>query len=255
MKLKILGCSGGIGAGSYTTSMLLETDVLIDAGTGVGKLDIAELMQIDHIFITHAHLDHVASIPFLVDTVGHRRNKPITVYAIQETLDVLQQHLFNWKVWPDFNVIPTKNAPYMQFCPISVGTMINLNGCKITPLPANHSIPAVGFQLNSGKKSLVFTGDTTSNNDFWVVVNQIENLGYLIIESAFSNQDIELAIKSKHLCPSLLADELQKLTKPDIEIYITHLRQEITDLTMHEIASCVSKFNPQQLINDQVIEF
>ena len=70
MKLRILGCSGGIGGDLRTTSMLLDQDVLIDAGTGVGDLSVAELAQIDHIFVTHSHMDHVASIPFIADTVG-----------------------------------------------------------------------------------------------------------------------------------------------------------------------------------------
>src|SRR4030095_8830464 len=80
MKLKILGCSGGIGGDLRTTSMLLDDDVLIDAGTGVGDLSVPELTRIDHIFVTHSHMDHVTSIPFLADTVGGMRTKPITVH-------------------------------------------------------------------------------------------------------------------------------------------------------------------------------
>ena len=85
MKLRILGCSGGIGSDSDTTSMLIDSDILIDAGTGVGNLSLEELIQIDHIFVTHSHLDHIVFIPFLVDTVGFIRKKPITIYATQST--------------------------------------------------------------------------------------------------------------------------------------------------------------------------
>ena len=78
MRLRVLGCSGGIGGRHLrTTSFLLDSDILIDAGTGVGDLTLAELSQIDSIFITHSHLDHVTSIPFLVDTVGGMRSKPL----------------------------------------------------------------------------------------------------------------------------------------------------------------------------------
>ncbi|MFD2272138.1 MBL fold metallo-hydrolase [Undibacterium arcticum] len=59
--------------------MLLDDDVLIDAGTGVGDLTLDEMVRIDHVFVTHSHLDHICSIPFLVDTVGHRRNTPLMV--------------------------------------------------------------------------------------------------------------------------------------------------------------------------------
>lgn len=70
MKLRILGCSGGIGGQLRTTSMLLDNDILIDAGTGVGNLSFKQLTRINHVFVTHSHLDHVSHIPFLVDTVG-----------------------------------------------------------------------------------------------------------------------------------------------------------------------------------------
>ena len=97
MRLRILGCSGGISGNLRTTSMLLDRDVLIDAGTGVGDLSLGELSAIDHIFVTHAHMDHVGFIPLLVDTVNPVRDKPITIHATAETIEILRQHLFNWK--------------------------------------------------------------------------------------------------------------------------------------------------------------
>ncbi len=254
MKLKILGCSGGIGSGSHTTSMLLDEDILIDAGTGVGELDFDKLMYIDHIFITHSHLDHVVSIPFLVDTVGCVRDKPITIYATHPTLEILKQHLFNWAIWPDFSQIPNSRTPYMRYESISIGETIDLQGRKITPLPANHTVPAVGFQLDSGQASLVFTGDTTTNNALWGILNKIENFRYLIIETAFCNQKKDIAIRSKHLCPSMLAEELEKLEQ-DVEIYITHLKRGEAELTMREIQACAGKFNPRRLMNNQLFEF
>jgi len=254
MKLKILGCSGGIGSGSHTTSMLLDEDILIDAGTGVGELDFDKLMYIDHIFITHSHLDHVVSIPFLVDTVGYMRDKPITIYAIQPTLEVLEQHLFNWAIWPDFTKIPNSQSPYMRYESVSIGETVDLQGRKITPLPANHTVPAIGFQLDSGQASLVFTGDTTTNNALWEILNKIENFRYLIIETAFCNQKKDIAIRSKHLCPSMLAEELEKLEQ-DVEIYITHLKRGEAELTMREIKACAGKFNPRRLMNNQLFEF
>jgi ribonuclease BN (tRNA processing enzyme) len=131
---------------------------------------------------------------------------------------------------------------------------VTLNGREITPLPANHVIPSVGYQLNSGKKSLVFTGDTTTQDDFWKVVNRIDNLGYLIIETAFPNAETDLAVLSKHLCPSLLAKELEKL-RLDPQIYITHLKPDEGELTMQEISNSVKGLPPMVLMNGQVFEF
>lgn len=253
MKLRILGCSGGIGGTLRTTSMLLDHDILIDAGTGVGDLSIEELLRIDHVFLTHSHLDHVTSIPFLVDSVGWMRTTPLTVHAIEPTIEILRQHLFNWKLWPDFTQIPDVSKPFMRYQPISVGKTVSIDGRQLTPLPANHVVPAVGFRIDSGKASLVFTGDTTTNDALWREVNKIDNLRHLIIETAFCNREKELAVASKHLCPSLLADELRKFTLK-ADIYITHLKPGEVELTMREIQESAGQWSPRMLENDQVIE-
>ena len=254
MQLRILGCSGGIGGELRTTSMLLDHDTLIDAGTGVGDLSINELAQIDHIFVTHSHMDHVATIPFIVDTVGWMRDRPLTVHATQETIAILKDHLFNWKLWPDFSRIPDAQNSVMRYEAVALGNTVMLNGRSITPLPANHVVPAVGYHLDSGKASLVFTGDTTTNEALWPLVNQIANLKYLIIETALSDRDRELARLSKHLCPSLLAAELVKL-KLTPEIFITHLKPRESELIMQQIAVTVKERRLRMLQNSHVFEF
>ncbi len=254
MKLRVLGCSGGIGGELRTTALLADHDILIDAGTGVGDLSINEIAQIDHVFVTHSHMDHVTSIPFIVDTVGWMREKPLTVHATRETLSILKEHLFNWKLWPDFSQIPDAKNPELRFEAVAIGTPVTLGGRTITPLPANHVVPTVGYRLDSGKASLVFTGDTTSNDALWPIVNGIAGLKYLIIETALSDRERDLAIKSKHLCPSLLAEELAKL-KLTPEIYISHLKPRESELIMQQISVKVQGHRPRMLQNNQVLEF
>lgn len=255
MKLRILGCSGGIGGRHLrTTSMLIDGDILIDAGTGVGDLSLTELSLIDHIFVTHSHLDHVATIPFIVDTVGGMREKPITVHAIPDTLEIIRNHVFNWEIWPDFSQIPTPEKPWLQYQEIQVGETVSIDGRGITALPANHVVPAVGFHLDSGRASLVFTGDTTTNDPLWAAVNRISNLKFLIIETAFCNREQQLAVVSKHLCPSMLAVELAKLERT-ADIYITHLKPGEIELIMQEIEECAGRYKPRMLQNNQVFEF
>ncbi len=255
MKLRILGCSGGIGGRHLrTTSMLIDNDILIDAGTGVGDVSLAELTLIDHIFVTHSHLDHVCCIPFLVDTAGGMRNKPLTVHATEPVLEIIRNHLFNWSIWPDFTQIPTASAPFMRYATLELGLTVDLRGRKITPLPANHVVPAVGYQIDSGRASLVFTGDTTTNDPLWKIVNQIANLRHLIIETAFCNRERDLAVASKHLCPSMLAEELAKLERK-AEVFITHLKPGEIELTMQEVEECAGRYRPRMLQNNQVFEF
>src|SRR5262249_47263522 len=185
MRLRILGCSGGIGGRHLrTTSFLVDHDVLVDAGSGVGDLTLAELTQVDHVFVTHSHLDHVTSIPFLVDTVGGMRSRPITIHATRATIEILRNHLFNWAIWPDFTEIPTPEAPFMRYEEVELGRAVTLAGRAFTPLPAVHTVPAVGYHLDSGAGSLVFSGDTGPNDELWERVNAIANLKVLIVETA-----------------------------------------------------------------------
>jgi ribonuclease BN (tRNA processing enzyme) len=255
MRLRVLGCSGGIGGRHLrTTSFLVDSDILIDAGTGVGDLSLAELGMIDHIFLSHSHLDHVTSIPFLVDTVGGMRSRPVTVYAIRETLEALKAHVFNWTIWPDFTRIPTPEAPFLRYQEVEVGKPVVLNGRTVRPVPAVHTVPAVGYLLDSGVSSLVFSGDTGPNDELWALVNSLDNVKYLIIETAFSNKERQLAEVSKHLCPSMLHEELVKLNRP-VEVYVTHLKPGETELTMQEIEDQVAAYRPRMLQNNQVLDF
>lgn len=250
MRIRVLGCSGGIGGGLRTTSLLVDEDVLVDAGTGVGDLSLESLAKIDHIFVSHSHLDHVASIPFLVDTVCWMRASPITVYGIKETLDILRAHLFNWKIWPDFTQIPDGDRPFMTYREIEPGETVTLGARRITAIPANHTVPAVGYVLQTARASLVYTGDTAPNDALWEVVNRTPNLKYLIIETAFSNKERDIATASKHLCPDMLAGELAKM-RASPEVYITHLKPGEGALTMQEIGRAAGRWNPRMLENNQ----
>lgn len=255
MRLRVLGCSGGIGGRHLrTTSFLVDNDILLDAGSGVGDLSLAELTRIDHVFVTHSHLDHVTSIPFLVDTVGGMRAKPITVHATAPTIEILRNHLFNWSIWPDFTEIPSAEAPFMRYEEVELGRAVNVDGRVFTPIPAVHTVPAIGYHLDSGEGSLVFTGDTGPNDELWKVVNRISNLKVLIIETAFSNKERQLAEVSKHLCPSMLADELAKLERRP-EVWITHLKPGEIELTMEEVEAVAGNIRPRMLQNGQQFEF
>jgi len=250
MRIKVLGCSGGIGGGLRTTALLVDEDVLVDAGTGVGDLTLEALARIDHIFVSHSHLDHVTSIPFLVDTVCWMRNKPIVVYGIKETLDILRAHLFNWKIWPDFTQIPSAQKPFMAYREIEPGETVEIRGRRFTAIPANHTVPAVGYAIETAKGALIYTGDTAPNEALWNVVNRTPNLKYLIIETAFSNKEREIAAASKHLCPDMLAEELARMSVTP-EVFITHLKPGEGALTMREVAQAAGRWRPRMLENNQ----
>lgn len=255
MKVQVLGCSGGIGGRDLrTTSLLVDDDVLIDCGTGVGDLPLDQMVRIEHLFLTHSHLDHIACLPLLIDTICDWRDKPLVVHAPAAAIAVLRDHIFNWVVWPDFSRIPSAESPFLRFLPFDAGASLMIGSRRFTALPANHTVPAVGYQVDSGAASLVFTGDTGPCAELWTAVNAIANLRHLIVETAFPNSDAKRTMASKHLCPDTLASELACLTRP-VDIYITHLKPGQSDVIMREIEQRLADRSPRMLRNGQVFEF
>lgn len=252
MRLKVLGCGGGIGGEDRTTCFMVDNDVLIDAGSGLACLSLEQMCGLEHVFITHSHMDHIALLPILLDSVGHIRGRPIRVHALEATIRALQEHVFNWRVWPDFTRIPSASRPYLEFNPILVGQTLDLDGRRVTPISANHVVPTVGYHLDSGAASLLFSGDTTVNDSLWDRFNSSPNARYLIVESAFPNRDRSIAVASKHYCPSLLIPDLAKLTgRP--EIYVTHMKPGETETIMQELRESPLALKP--LSNGQLFDF
>ena len=235
MKVRVLGCSGAIAKDCRTTSFLIDSDVLVDAGTGVGDLTLDEMKCINHVLLTHSHLDHVAALPLMVDAIASQRTSPIQVHALQETIDALRAHIFNNTIWPDFSKIPTPDAPFITFHPLLLGQTLSLEGKHVEVLPAVHTVPAVGYAITTGKGYWVFTGDTEINPAMWERINQLD-VAMLVIETAFSNREHALAKRSLHLSPQVLANELDNIDKGrNYPIYITHTKPLETETIMAEI--------------------
>ena len=253
MKLTVLGCSGGIGSGRHTTCFKVDDDVLIDAGSGITTLDFEQLLKIDHVFLTHAHLDHVLGLPLLLDSVGDLRGTPVTVHALPEVLDVLADHLFNWKLWPDFREIPSKETPWLRFEALGFGEALTLKGRTFRPLPVNHVVPACGLHVAVQAGSLVFSGDTTHSDDFIRALNAIPDLRHLVIETSFENELVEIAKASKHHWPDSLAAELQALSV-EPEVWITHLKPGNEVAIMEELRAAAPGWGVEALMQGQVIE-
>lgn len=254
MRLSVLGCSGGIGSGRQTTCFLLDDDVLIDAGTGITRLSLEQLTAIEHVFLTHSHLDHVLGVPLLLDAVGDRRGRPVTVHALPETLDILSAHLFNWKLWPDFREVPDTANPWVQFSPLPLGSSITLGERTLTTMPAHHVVPACGYRISGKTGSLVFTGDTTGSEALMHALNDMDDLNDLIIETSFENALRDIAVSSKHHWPDSLAHELGRLRRQP-RIWITHLKPGNEDAIMAELQKLVAGRPVRPLALDQVIQW
>lgn len=254
MQLTVLGCSAGIGGERRTTSLLLDDDILVDAGSGAGELSLEQMACVDHVFLTHAHLDHSGFLPLLADAAAFMRDKPLLVYALDETIASLKAHMLNGELWPDYTVLPSIHAPYIRFVAIFPGVPVVIGNRRIMPLPACHSVPAVGFCMDSGSAGFAYSGDTTDCEAFWAALNCIENLRYLMIEATLLNADGHAAKKSGHMTAELLALGLARLRHP-VQLFITHLEPGKEERVMNEVMCACGKFSPVRVQQGQRFVF
>jgi ribonuclease BN (tRNA processing enzyme) len=253
MHIRVLGCSGSIAAGCRTTAFLLDHDVLIDAGTGVGDLTLDELARIDHILLSHSHLDHVLGVPLLADSVMRRRagRAPIQVHGLPATLDALRQHIFNGTLWPDFTRLPSAEHPALSLHPFNTGDVLSFGERRVEVLPALHTVPAVGFAVLGSQAAWVFTGDTAPNPALWQRLQSLP-VTSLVIETAVRNDEQQLAAVSRHMHPIALGHELQFLAQ-SANVYITHIKPGELDAVMSEIAAIDHRHHVKALAAGQVM--
>jgi ribonuclease BN (tRNA processing enzyme) len=238
MKIRILGCSGGACADLRTTALQVNDAILIDCGTGVGDLSLEEMARIRQVFLTHSHLDHVLFLPLLSDAALALRDGPLTVYALAETLQALQSHLFNGVLWPDYTSRPTPEHPYIRLEAIRQGQTVSLQDCSITALPARHTIPAVGYLVDCGSGSFAFSGDTTYCEAFWDVLDKAGNLKYVMMETTMREQDAAIAEGSRHTIPSLLARGVQRLSSA-VHLLVTHIEPDKVQSVRAEVSAAL----------------
>jgi ribonuclease BN (tRNA processing enzyme) len=253
MRLRVLGCSGGIGVGLRTTSMLIDHDILIDAGSGVGELSLGEMARIKHIFLTHSHLDHIGFIPLLLDSIFDHIEEPIMVHGLPETIQALRMHIFNWVVWPDFSKLPDEEHPVVRFAEMRPGRPFVSGERTLEMLRVNHAVPGVGYRIECPGGVIAFSGDTTTNDEFWEALNRRPRLDILIVEAAFSNRDEEISRMSRHFCANLLAADMVKLRHTP-EVYITHNKPGEEAVIIAECQAAMPERNVKPLLPNHVFE-
>lgn len=242
-----------MGPGLRTTSLLVDDVVLIDAGTGVGDLSLAQQRRIGQVFLTHSHLDHVCGLAFMADNLFDLIDRPIEVRASAETLAILQEHLFNWKIWPDFSKLPNADEPLIRFNPLQPNAPLMLNASvKLTAFKVLHTVPAMGYALEGPEGTFAFSGDTSANDNLWNSLNALSRLDKLMIEIAFANEDEELGRLSRHFTPRVLQQELTKLRhKP--QLLLTHHKPGCEQVIEKQCREALAGWDYQHLTRGDVI--
>ena len=253
MRIRVLGCSGGIGAGALTTAMLIDNDVLIDAGTGIGDLDLSDLDSIRHVFLTHAHLDHIAGLPMLADRVFDENfDTPLTVYAREETLRAVQDHLFNDVIWPDFAKLPSVEKPMLRYRVCSPGDTVTIGHRDFNAVDVMHSVPSLGYTVQNSSGVFAVSGDTKTNETLWPVLNACDDLRVLVIEVSFPDEMQDLAADSGHYTPKTLTDDLRRL-QHEPEIWLTGMKPGEEDTIYEQVLKAAPGKNIQMLSRGTVL--
>ncbi len=246
MELQVLGCSGGIGEDLRTTTFLLDDDALIDAGTGVGDLSLDQMQKLRHIFLTHSHLDHIAGIPLLVDTVFGSHEEPVVIHAQEVTINALRAHVFNNIIWPDFSLLPNRERPAIRYQAMVPGEIYQLGDRRIEMITVNHIVPGVAYRVETPTGVFAFSGDTSTTDHLWQRLNASDKLDLLFVESAFANKDQHLSKLAGHYCPDTLAADLKKL-KHQPDIYLSHAKPGDEELILNECQKIVTTHKVKSL--------
>jgi ribonuclease BN (tRNA processing enzyme) len=244
MQIRVLGSSGSEVPGHNPPAFLIDDFLLLDAGTVSLSLGRDAQCQITHIFLTHAHFDHIKAIPFLADNiVSSDQGCQLTIFSGKEVIEDLQKNIFNNRIWPDFTALPNSQRPVIRFQEILPGEPIAVRGYKVHSTTVDHSVPAYGYLIESASKvAVVYTGDTGPTEGIWRLMGK-HRVKALIIEVSFPDEMHQLALASGHLTPSLLALEIQKMQTLPEKIYITHLKPFYRDTIKNQL----SKLNPPDI--------
>ena len=236
--VKVLGSAGSYSHESKATSFLIGKNIVIDAGNIVQGLR-EECCNVEHIFISHTHFDHIVDLPFVIESYFDCRKKPLKVYALSESIHKLQKHIFNWDIWPDFQNITLKNSDKkaLQFIPVEYGETLHIDDIEITIIEAQHTVPTCGYKIKKNDQAFIFSGDTYINNTLIDMINNDKSISSLLIDVSFSSDKEELALESKHLTPKLLEQMLLPLQRNDVAIYAYHQKPFLTQSIDKELSA------------------
>ena len=253
--IKILGSHGNRSDKFYTTCLQISEHTVIDAGNIIYGLK-EKAIDIDNIFVSHSHLDHILDIAFLCDNFLSQRVEPIKVYGLKATIKSLKKHLFNWEIWPDFSELKLElsGKKVLEFIELEYDVPLHVDGVTITPLEANHTVECCDYLIEKDGSGIVFSADTYTSDRIWEVLNSSLHVKALIVDVSFPSNLEKIANASKHLTPKLLKSELKKLKRDDVEIYINHIKSNYQNQIEKEIESI--GLNPKNiLLGGESIDF
>ena len=255
VQVQVLGCSGGIGAGLKTTCFKINDSILIDAGTGLELLDTESMLKLRHLFITHAHLDHICCLPLMLPTIYDRLKQPIAIRANATVLKALRESIFNWTVWPDYTRIPSEQSSLLKFSEMAPGQRVELDTLSITALAVNHPTTTQGYLLESAAGAFAFSGDTASAPEFIARLAAVKKLQHIAIDVSFPSEQRELAQASGHYTPATLKTDLDRWPtgQPKPVLHISHLKPGYEERVINQCMALLEGWDVRRLRSGDVL--
>lgn len=254
MEWRVLGSFGGSSPMCRMTSFLIDGHLALDAGSITQALPIDEQRRIDKIVVTHSHLDHTASIPFLVENTFGDHDGGLEILVTPQVMQTVKLHLFNNDTWPDFTRIPNDMLPALRISQVEPRATFGVDGLRLTPVPVHHIVPTHGYVIEDPDGAVIFTSDTGPTEEIWEVANRTPRLKALIVEVSFPSRLQSVADVSLHLTPTTLAGELAKLRR-DVAVYLYHLKPSCLDELRAELAATRFAHPVEELRQDGVYRF
>lgn len=220
----------------HLTTLIVDDRVAFDAGSLAMACSDKQRSSIRDIVISHAHLDHVAGLPLFIDDLFATLTEPIRIHASATVIDVLETHIFNWKVYPRFSELTNDFGPVTKYVQFTPDTEFQIGKYSITPIDVNHKVPSCGFIISDGHATIATTGDTAPTETFWTRVNELVSLDAVLVECAFPNRLSELAELSFHLTPGKLAKEIGKIEREDCVFRVVNIKPAYREEIVSEIA-------------------
>lgn len=255
--ITILGANGTKGFEGGTSAFLIDAHNVIDAGNLLRPLK-ASVAEIETVWLTHSHLDHIVDIAYVLDSYFETRKKPLRLRGLPATLNAIKQHYLNDVIWPDFSKIRLQASGEMALTyePVTVGESYALDSeSSIEPFATDHTVESCGYMITRAKSSLLITADTHSLNAVLELVAKNEAISALVIECSFPSEMRALAEETKHLTPELLFGALKPLEKSGIKLYINHIKPLYKESIEREIDRLKGSWQVEILKDGKKIHF
>jgi ribonuclease BN (tRNA processing enzyme) len=235
LAIRALGPYGGSAPGYRLTTFLIDGESALDAGALTDALPLSAQRRIRRVFLTHAHFDHIASLPFLMENL-YGGAGTLEILAPAPVLAMVARDVLNDRVWPDFTKLPSRSSPTVRLRPIPEGRPFKAGRVAFTPFAVSHVVPAYGYVVAKPGRSVVFSGDTEPTDNLWTAARSARHLKAIFLELSFSDAQLEVARASLHLTPSLVRQELPK-APPKVPVFLYHMKPPSLSRIRREIAA------------------